>query len=199
MTVGHILGSLNPADSLTKLYKNPIEAINSQLYRHGPKLYGSKEGLEQDLVATCQNGEFNFLGLPSKFLTENKENKDTCNFCHEDVSRCALARTRGQTKRESEEDASELEEREQEAREAREAKTDETSKGSPLLNWLGKLNERLALDPHSSNLLDPHYENKSDRVLSKETYLQWTGTFFSLPQLFRTCCNLAAWDLGRKK
>ena len=36
VTVGHILGSLNPADSLTKLYKNPIEAINSQQYRSGP-------------------------------------------------------------------------------------------------------------------------------------------------------------------
>ena len=119
------------------------------------------------MVATCQNGEFNFLGLPSKFLTENKESKDSCNFCHEDRSRCALARTRGQAKKESEEDAIELEEQEQEAREAKEGKADETIKGNPMLNWLGKINRKLSLDLHSANLLDPHYENKSDRVLSK--------------------------------
>ena len=89
-----------------------------------------------------------------------------------------------------------LEEQEQEVKETSEAESDETGGKNSLVNWLGRLKERLALDPHSSNLLDPHYENKSDRVLSKETYLQWTGTFFSLPQLFRTCCNLAAWDLG---
>ena len=57
---------------------------------------------------------------------ESKGDKDTCNFCHEDVSRCALARTRGQTKRESEEDANELEEQEQEAKETSEAEADET-------------------------------------------------------------------------
>ena len=46
--IGHILGGLNPPDSFTKLYKNPIEAINSQQYRCGPNLFGSKEGLDQD-------------------------------------------------------------------------------------------------------------------------------------------------------
>ena len=40
ISIGHISGDLNPADSLTKLYKNPIEAIDSKQYRHGPKLFG---------------------------------------------------------------------------------------------------------------------------------------------------------------
>ena len=49
ITVGHIVGTENPSDVLTKLYRDPIRAINSQLYRHGPTLYGSKKGLYKEL------------------------------------------------------------------------------------------------------------------------------------------------------
>ena len=83
------------------------------------------------------------------------------------TSNCALARTRAQTKRESEEDSKELEEQEQEDREISEVESDEIGGRKSLVDWLGKLKERLALDPHSSNLLDPHYENKSNWILSK--------------------------------
>ena len=54
ITVGHVVGTENPSDVLTKLYKDPIKAINSQLYRYGPVLYGSKKTLHKDVVLTCQ-------------------------------------------------------------------------------------------------------------------------------------------------
>ena len=53
ITVGHIVGTANPSDVLTKLYRDPIKAINSQLYRYGPPLYGSKRELYKDVVFTC--------------------------------------------------------------------------------------------------------------------------------------------------
>ena len=62
ITIGHIPGNMNPADSLTKLYKDPISAINSMIYRFGPQSYGSRAALEQDVVATCENGVFTYLG-----------------------------------------------------------------------------------------------------------------------------------------
>ena len=80
ITVGHTPGSKNPADSLTKLYKDPIEVINSVLYRVGPDSYGSRESLEEDVVATCQDGNFVFLGFqPSSWQMKKKRkgNVDT--------------------------------------------------------------------------------------------------------------------------
>ena len=50
-----------PADSLTKLYKDPISFINSLIYRFGPKSFGSRDALEENVVATCQSGAFNFM------------------------------------------------------------------------------------------------------------------------------------------
>merc|ERR1711984_19886 len=61
ITVGHILGDMNPADSLTKLYKDPVSAINSMIYRFGPKIFGFKTTLEDNVVATCEDGVFTYL------------------------------------------------------------------------------------------------------------------------------------------
>ena len=73
ITVGHIPGTENPSDVLTKLYRDPIRIINSQLYRCGPSIFGSKEDLDNDVVLTCQNGELKYLGLRKKFLMETQE------------------------------------------------------------------------------------------------------------------------------
>ena len=67
-------------------------------------MYGSKRELYKDVVVTCQDGEMKFLGLPKKFLTEKVKENEKCNYCFEDQTRCALARTRAQDKREREED-----------------------------------------------------------------------------------------------
>ena len=104
ITIGHIPGDMNPADSLTKLYKDPVSAINSMIYRFGPQSFGSRAALEQDVVATCENGVFTYLGLPAKFLTEDKGEKERCNFCQEEYKHCALVMTRAQSKAEQEED-----------------------------------------------------------------------------------------------
>ena len=67
ITVGHISGTDNPSDVLTKLYRDPIKIINSNLYRYGPSAFASKDDLDRDIVLTCQNGELRYLGLPKKF------------------------------------------------------------------------------------------------------------------------------------
>ena len=87
ITVGQIVGTENPSDVLTKLYRDPIRAINSQLYRHGPAIYASKRGLYKDVVMTCQDGQMKFLGLPKKFLTEKNKEAEKCNYCFEDQTR----------------------------------------------------------------------------------------------------------------
>ena len=35
ITVGYISGNTNPADALTKIFRDPIEIINSPIYRYG--------------------------------------------------------------------------------------------------------------------------------------------------------------------
>ena len=104
ITVGHIPGDMNPADSLTKLYKDPVGAINSMIYRFGPKSFGLRAALEENVVATCEDGAFTYMGLPAKFLTEDKEEKERCDFCQEEYEHCALVMTRAQFKAEQEED-----------------------------------------------------------------------------------------------
>ena len=71
--VGHLSGTDNPTDGMTKLFKDPIAIINSKLYREGPTKFGSLETLREDVVASYANGEFTFLGLPAKFLAEDNK------------------------------------------------------------------------------------------------------------------------------
>ena len=70
IAVGYIPGTTNPADALTKIFRDPIEIINSPIYRYGQEAFGIREGLEQDVVATCQAGVFQYKGLPSRFFQE---------------------------------------------------------------------------------------------------------------------------------
>ena len=79
--VGHVSGVENPADRMTKLFKDPFAIINSQLYREGPAKFGSLETLSEDLVATCTNGEFTFHGQPSKFLAEYSKSELMLAIC----------------------------------------------------------------------------------------------------------------------
>jgi hypothetical protein len=200
ITVGHVVGTANPSDVLTKLYRDPIKAINSQLYRHGPPQYGSRKGLYQDVVVTCQDGEMKFLGLPRKFLTEKAQSPaEKCNYCFEDQDRCALARTRAQDKREREEDAKEVE-KEQEATPNRMEEEQETSRiRRKMIDWLGGTKGRFQLDSNSHNLLDPHQECRLSTILTEEKYLKWNSKFFGLQELFRACCMLASLELTALK
>ena len=58
------------------------------------------------MVATCENGVFTYLGLPAKFLTEDKSEKERCNSCQEEPEYCALVMTRARAKAEQKEDLS---------------------------------------------------------------------------------------------
>ena len=42
ITVGHIPGETNPADTMTKIFRNPIKVINSDLYRYGSEKFAGE-------------------------------------------------------------------------------------------------------------------------------------------------------------
>ena len=80
--IGHISGEYNPSDYLTKLYPNPISIINSEHYRVGPATFNSYVTLEEDNVARCKDGSFEYLGLPAKFVQEQPAREDwSCKLC----------------------------------------------------------------------------------------------------------------------
>ena len=98
--IGYTESLNNPADFMTKLFCDPCKIINSQLYRVGdPKM----KTTDADTIGTCMKGEFQFLGIPDRFLKNTSE--DTCYNCME--TSCALidlVRTRARGNRESLED-----------------------------------------------------------------------------------------------
>ena len=93
ITVGHIPGPSNPADTMTKIFRDPIAVINFNLYRHGTEKFASKEELGEDVVATCQDGVFTFIGLPTRLLPKPQPKMENCYNCHE-KGRCALVQTK---------------------------------------------------------------------------------------------------------
>ena len=139
LTVGHIPGSDNPSDVLTKLYRNPIKVIKSDLYRFGPPTFATKEDLCKDIVLTCQNGELRYLGLPKKFLMERPEDPERCNFCLESEENCALAQTRAQVKREKAEDATEIAKEKEVTEETVKRKGQRKDPKGKILTWLEKV------------------------------------------------------------
>ena len=192
MTIGHIPGPYNPADSLMKLYRDPVEVINSVLYRYGPSQFETLEKLAEDTVATCKNGSFKFIGLPEKFLTEAPNvTNDSCNNCGEGINLCALARS--QVKREKEEDL-EAEEIENEIK--GEPDGDEPAGSKRLKAWLEKAKMSLEVG-QGNNLIDHHYSPIIELILEKETYLHWLSHYFHLNQIIRVCCFLVSCDIAR--
>ena len=60
-------GEKNPADMMTKLFKDPCAIINSSFYRYGDENMGKASNLEADTVARASKGLFEFIGtLPKK-------------------------------------------------------------------------------------------------------------------------------------
>ena len=153
VTIGHLPGPANPADSITKLYRDPIEVINSE-----------------DTVATCKNGSFKFLGLPDKFLAEPPSiTDDSCNNCGESINLCALIRTRSQVKRENKED---LEARKIEDEIHEEPDGDESAGKKGLKMWLEKAKVSLEVG-QGNNLIDHQYAPNSKLIMEKKHYLHW--------------------------
>ena len=66
-----------------------------------------------------------------------------------------------------------------------------------LMDWLDKIKEGFQLDSNSNNLLDPHQECRLSLSLTEKKYLEWISKFFSLQEMFRAACMLAALELAR--
>ena len=84
------MGTSNPADTMTKIFRDPIAVINSPLYRQGPARFSSREALDEDVVATCQDGVFTYIGPPTKFLPIVQS--EGC-LSRLETERCALVQT----------------------------------------------------------------------------------------------------------
>ena len=195
--IGHLPGVDNPSDSLTKLYKDPVDVINSILYREGPEQFRSIERLSEDTVATYHNGEFKFLGLPAKFLSEPLDvTKDKCNQCGENVNLCALARTRSQANREEKEDAEANQLENPEVDDSDDTESTESTGRKSLQNWLDKVKVILRTGP-GDNLVDHHYAATSQLILNKTTYYHMLAHYFHFEQIFRVFCFMASVDIAK--
>ena len=73
--IGYTESLKNPADFMTKLFSDPCKIINSQLYRFGDPGMKTINDLDVDTIGTCAKGEFQFLGIPDRFLKRTSEGK----------------------------------------------------------------------------------------------------------------------------
>ena len=71
--LGYCQSENNPADMMTKLFKDPCSIINSDFYRHGDENLKKVSDLEKDTVAKVENGMFVFQGIPERFLSAKQE------------------------------------------------------------------------------------------------------------------------------
>ena len=60
---------------MTKLFSDPCKIINSQLYRFVAPRMKTINDLDADTIGTCTKGEFQFLGIPDRFLKRTSEDK----------------------------------------------------------------------------------------------------------------------------
>merc|ERR1712055_830685 len=67
--IGYCQRENNPADLMTKVFKNPCSIKNSEFYRHGDSNLKTIKDLETDTVAEVEGGVFTFLGIPGKVNT----------------------------------------------------------------------------------------------------------------------------------
>ena len=107
--VGYCQGEKNPADMMTKIFKDPSTIINSRFYRYGDENMGRVSNLEADTVARVYKGTFEFIGIPERFL--NKVQEERCLRCaDEECLLIRLVQTRKQEKEKKEQDQEEMEE-----------------------------------------------------------------------------------------
>ena len=157
ITVGYIPWTTNPADALTKIFKDPIEIMNSPIYRYRPESFGTREGLGQDVVATCKAGVFQYLGLPSRFFQEPQEEAE-CVECL-GGERCAVVHTRAMQKRD-------------------EAMQKKDKTRASYLKWENSI-RTLGQEDHWRNLLDHQYTFSLNLTLSREMYMTGGPPSFS--------------------
>ena len=70
-----IPGDKNPADTVSKLFPNPLSICNSPFYRKGPQLFRDIAKVTEYTYLTYQKGEFTYTPLPDSVIG-NKNTKD---------------------------------------------------------------------------------------------------------------------------
>ena len=175
--IGYTESLKNPGDIMTKLFSDPSQIINSKLYRFGDPRMKTIDDLDIDTIGTCAKGEFQFLGIPDRFLKKTSEDK--CYNCME--STCALiglVRTRARGNRETLEDKRELEE----AAKAKETPILVSTGLSKMKTWNLSVKKRFQINSGEC-LIDPTYKYKSNLTLDKDEYNAALSKHYLLSQL----------------
>ena len=102
--LGYCQSENNPADLMTKVFRDPCSIINSDFYRHGDSNLKTIKDLETDTVARVEGGVFTFLGIPERFLAGKQER---CLHCAEEE--CPLVQIVQSRRQEKEKESQDLE------------------------------------------------------------------------------------------
>ena len=186
ITIGFVPTDQNAADTVTKILLDPVQVVNSKLYREGPVKYESLETLREDTVARVSgDGEFIFLGIPERFLPHDPEGSK-CMRCQDN---CWMARTRSQSRKDMED----------KNLETKISKKDELVP-SPCRtqSFFKRVSHRLVVRTQAGHLVNPHETLKSCLVLDKKTYDCALAKCFTLPKILQFLSWVVALDLARK-
>ena len=190
LSVGFVPGQLNPADFVSKMFIDPVETINSQLYRVGPEKFGKLETLREDIVAIVKQGEFTYHGIPLRFLQSKQADvtsDERCLYCNHGDILCGSVMTRAQGAK-------------------KDQFSDHNADGSSCV-VRAKVGDRMKLflrrvrfhmtSIQESNLLDEHTKIDCEKVLTLEQYHTALGKFFTFNQFFRHLCWIVAIDRAK--
>ena len=150
--IGYCQSENNPADLMTKVFRDPCSIINSSFYRHGDGNLKTIKDLEKDTVAKVKGGEFTFLGIPERFLVGKQER-----YRHRVEEECPLVQIVQTRRSEKEKESQDMEEKK------------ETKKGPKLSNlqmWNIRVKRKFMLGPGQS-LVDQNYTYQLKMVLSR--------------------------------
>ena len=192
-TLGYIAGNSNPADTMSKLFIDPISVLNSDLYRIGPQEFNSVKGILKYPFLTCKDQKLIYKPLPNFLLgiSDSNANIDNCdeNFeqkcltCREDSFSCGVMMTRSQAK-------------EMEMSEVSIEKIIPTATAKMRLKRTFQELE-FQLDSKIS-LMDINYNPISNLILEKEKYLKIRNHNYRIKHLIRTFAWIAFADICKK-
>ena len=190
LSVGYLPGEKNPSDYVSKIFLDPVEIINSKLYRVGPEKFERLETLRQDIVGQMKHGEFTYLGIPARFL-KFKEADDSgaeqCLYCEHSATLCGAVMTRAQAAK-GKLSAGEV--------------TNDASVGAKARSgrswsvFLRRVRFHMT-QLQGGNLLDEQIAIECTKVLTLEEYQTGLKRFFTFPQFMRYLCWIIAIDRGK--
>ena len=190
LSIGYLPGENNPADYVSKLFLDPIQVINSKLYRVGPEKFGRLDSLREDIVGKMKNGEFTYLGIPTRFLKFKEADgsgTERCLYCDHSAPLCGAVMTRAQAAKGKLSGGEVMKDVPAGAK---------LRSGRRWCVFLRRVKFHMT-QLHGGNLLDEQTAIEGNKVLSLEEYRSGLRKFFTFPQLMRYLCWIVAIDRAK--